>query len=256
VTALDLWRVDAYAFYAQNILALAPWIKGTIEIDSAERGIWLHEVMAAWIKAPQQDEHTLIRIAEKKLRAEGDDPAFLALWLPQFRAFAAAIVAARQQLPAGVQAIETKWQATFACSGVTLKGRPDALLRDGEGTLTLIDYKSGALPTPSQVQQLLRPQLPLLAWLATATGHSPIGRLIYWPLLQDKGLAVIASDVAAIEALATKTAAVIDNFIQRHRTGQWPYTPRAYLPQGERGGRDYQHIIRRAEWAVMTEGEA
>jgi ATP-dependent helicase/nuclease subunit B len=68
-----------------------------------------------------------------------------------------------------------------------LTGRADRIERRGDGTLAILDYKTGRIPAQAEVDAGLAPQLLLEAAIAASGGFGPsvAGRaveLIYWHL--------------------------------------------------------------------------
>jgi ATP-dependent helicase/nuclease subunit B len=144
-----------------------------------------------------------------------------------------------------------------------LSGRADRIERQADGTLAILDYKTGAVPGPGQVEQGLAPQLPLEAAMAAAGVFGPelAGRtaeLTYWHLSggfepgketklfkHDPDL-TIAETQAAERALIALIAAFDD-------------PGRAYLSRPHPGAAprfsDYTQLARVAEWAALEDDE-
>ena len=68
-----------------------------------------------------------------------------------------------------------------------LKARADRLERQPDGSITVIDYKTGALPDRTKVLCGLAPQLPLEAAMVeqgafAEVGPAPVAELLFWQL--------------------------------------------------------------------------
>ena len=70
---------------------------------------------------------------------------------------------------------------------VVLKARADRVDRLGDGTLAVLDYKTGTLPKPADLMDGSAPQLPLEAAMARRGAFedvpaAPVRILTYWKL--------------------------------------------------------------------------
>lgn len=109
-----------------------------------------------------------------------------ALWRPRFDRIGAAFLAEeRRRRPALAEAsVEVRGEAAF--DGLTIVAKADRIDRMRDGGVTIIDYKSGAVPSRPEVIAGLRPQLALEAAMAAAGGAfgAPHGdpAIAYWSL--------------------------------------------------------------------------
>jgi ATP-dependent helicase/nuclease subunit B len=132
-------------------------------------------------------------------------PAIRALWWPRFQKIAAGF---RRRLRRQ-RSKDVKQRFLEIGGGVELKlpgldfrlrGRADRIDLMSSGSLSVIDYKTGQVPSQKQVDALLSPQLPLEAAMIQRGGFKdvpaglPVGDLLY---LQLKGGAEPCSKSAA-----------------------------------------------------------
>ena len=127
------------------------------------------------------------------LDTAGLRPALAAWWRPRL-ARIADWVAEQERLRrlAGPKPV-VRWEVSgeWTLPGVgrpfQLRGRADRIERNPDGTLSILDYKTGVVPNSAQVQDGLSPQLPLEAAMAAAGVfgadlQGDTAELTYWHL--------------------------------------------------------------------------
>ena len=112
-------------------------------------------------------------------------PGLLAGRLDAMVADLVAVLAASP--PAGTLATELSWELSWR--DVALKGVMDRVEQHPDGTVLVVDYKSGEPPAPSVHPTRL--QLALYAYAASTTGHVPLEAVsaAYWGITSRKGFA-------------------------------------------------------------------
>ena len=153
VTRVGLLVRDPYAIYAQYILRLRPLDPLRPEADAALRGQVLHKILEEFAKTRNTGEardaarRRLLGIAERVLEENTPWPAARALWLARL-ARAADFFLAFDGRSGGVPVnLEEKGKVALAGMDFTLAGTPDRIDRLPDGTLHLIDYKTGTPPS-------------------------------------------------------------------------------------------------------------
>ncbi len=177
-------------------------------------------------------------------------PAVRAYWWPRFMRAADWIVDAMRRLDAdGTRAVATERDGTLAVPApgglVTIRGRADRIDRLVDGNLAIVDYKTGYVPSPGEVEAGFEPQLALLAAIAEAGGFkdvpaAPVGALAYWKISGGDPPGAIAPREASIEAARMGLARLIAAFDD-------PRTPYVADPDAARS--DYAHLARVKEWS-------
>jgi ATP-dependent helicase/nuclease subunit B len=194
VTALDRLLGDPYQFYAQAILDLRKLEPLAVDpfSDPALRGTLVHDLLDKWHIARRADPSVAIApFAEAHFAAEQVHPLFRALWQPR-------LIAALERFAAWIDAATTEGRVVLASEisgemiydGVKVMGRADRIDRLADGTLAIVDYKTGAPPSKAQVTAGYALQLGLLGLIAgegqfTRDGTVVIGdatRFEYWSL--------------------------------------------------------------------------
>lgn len=170
VTALDRLLGDPYQFYAQAILdlrQLQPLAADPFS-DPALRGTLVHEILDSWHKAKASDPGlALAPFAAAHFERARVHPLFRALWQPRLIAalerfdgwIAEAVAEGRIVL-----ASEMSGEMTY--DGVKVIGRADRIDRLADGSLAIVDYKTGRVPTKAEVKAGFALQLGLLGLIA------------------------------------------------------------------------------------------
>ncbi|MET0249679.1 MAG: double-strand break repair protein AddB [Sphingobium sp.] len=189
VTEVDRLKADPYAFYARRILRLAPLDTVDADAGPAWRGTSVHEILQHWAEGGVLDPADLERRARAMFEQPDVHPLLRALWQPRLVEavrWIADEVAADQAAGRRILAVEQDGQADIA--GVTLMGKADRLDRLPDGSIGIVDYKTGKPPSGAQVKAGFSLQLGLLGLIAEhggfpAAGAGGIaGSFEYWSL--------------------------------------------------------------------------
>ena len=263
VTAIELWMRAPYGLYAQRILglrALEP-----IDADPAARdyGNAVHQAMQQFLERFPQG--SLPDDALAQLRQIGRDclagiklrPGLWAFWWPRFESIAAWLIdTERQRRPLLRRSYaEIKGQLALPAPGgpFTVTATADRIDWLQDGSLAVIDYKTGAPPSEKEVAAGFAPQLPLEAMIAEAGGFKDlaparVSALTFWRLRggQRGGEQRPAgSDIATLVAQARQGLAAL---VQRFDDPATPYEARPH-PDVAPKYSDYGHLARLGEWS-------
>jgi ATP-dependent helicase/nuclease subunit B len=176
VTDVDRLKADPYAFYARRVLRLTRLDPVDADAGPAWRGTAVHDILQHWAEAGTYDPADL----ESRARAMFDQPQvhplLRALWQPRLIEairWIAAEVARDKSEGRMILAVEREGRADIA--DVTLMGKADRIDRLPDGTLGIIDYKTGKPPSARQVKAGFALQLGLLGVIAEHGGFDGIG---------------------------------------------------------------------------------
>ena len=257
VTEVDRLKADPFAFYARRILKLRSLDAVDADPSAAWRGSAVHKVLEQWLKEDDCDPDRLRPRAEALLAGASAHPLMRALWQPRLME-AIAFIAAEvdKNRVAGRLPLAAEAEGSCEIAGVTLKGIADRIDRSADGTLAIIDYKTGQPPSAAAVTGGFSLQLGLLGLIAERGGFDDIEGTVacfeYWSLARKSGrLGYVVSPVGGRSGLdaAAFTGLAAANFIeaaQRWLTGSEPFTALLrpeYAPYG-----DYDQLMRRDEW--------
>ncbi|MFC0589006.1 double-strand break repair protein AddB [Novosphingobium aquiterrae] len=186
VTAIDRLRSDPYQFYASAILRLRALDPLDAEPSAAWKGTVVHAVLDRWHKAGGRAGE-LLALAAEELAAMQAHPLVRTLWWPRLAKaleWIDAEIAAQQA--EGRQVLRTEEPGAMQVDGVRVHGRADRIDTRGDGKLVIVDYKTGAPPSPRMVERGFALQLGVLALIARDGGFSGIAGepdgFEYWSL--------------------------------------------------------------------------
>jgi ATP-dependent helicase/nuclease subunit B len=254
VTAVDRLKADPFAFYAQAILRLRR--QDPVDDDHTARwkGIAVHEVLQEWLQHDECNPDKLRPRAERLLADQAIHPMLRALWGPRLLEaidWIAAMERENQSERRRPLAAEVAGETSLA--GVTVHGRVDRIDRLADGSLAIIDYKTGAPPTQKAVDAGFALQLGLLGLIGRAGGFERVSgdpeAFEYWSLARYRGkfgrLMCPDKDMQPGEFLEHAYANFADA-VQKWLIGSEPFTAKlnpAFAPYG-----DYDQLMRLEEW--------
>ncbi|MGP1282755.1 MAG: PD-(D/E)XK nuclease family protein, partial [Parasphingopyxis sp.] len=259
VTRVDRLKADPFAFYAQTMLKLSQLDPVDAEPSPAWRGSAVHRILEDWFREDGCDPDKLVTRAETLLDASDAHPMMRALWRPRLiepiRWMAERV---RADIAAGRVPVAAEVDGKTEISGVTLTGKADRIDRLADGSLAIIDYKTGQPPTPAAVEAGFAMQLGLLGLLADRGAFDGVegeaAAFEYWSLGKDgdgfgyvkqpfrkRGETEITADNFVAHA-----ASVFASAAEQWLIGEEPFTAKLhpeYAPYGE-----YDQLMRLQEW--------
>jgi len=254
VTAVDRLNADPFAFYAQAILKLRSLDPVDDDHTARWKGIAVHQALQEWLQHDECDPGKLRPRAEQLLRDEAVHPMLRALWSPRLLEAIDWIAALeRDNRAMGRRPLAAEVTGETPIAGVTVHGRVDRIDWLGDGSLAIIDYKTGAPPTQKAVNAGFALQLGLLGLIGRAGGFEGVSgdpvAFEYWSLTRHKGkfgkLMCPDKDMQPGEFLDHAYAHFKDA-AGKWLTGSAPFTAKlnpAYAPYG-----DYDQLMRLEEW--------
>ena len=257
VTGVDQLARDPFAFYAAKILRLSELDPLSSGPDAKWFGIRVHKFLQDWQAAGLTEAAFGTELAA--LRA---DPALdslaRAFWLPRIepslRWAAERIWASRDER----WPVAGEVRGELVVDGIRLHGTADRVDQTVDGTLAIVDYKTGAAPSAKSTGDGLNSQLGLLGLLAQEAGlgdlaPETVDAFEYWELRRErrKGIDGAVKAIRGQKPKAATAAAVVEraqevlaDLMARYLRGEEPFVP------GEAGKRyaDFDQLMRRDEW--------
>lgn len=266
-------RRDPYSIYARRVLKLDPLDPFNSDPGVAQRGTLYHAVLDRFVKEGHKAGTPAAATAMKRIIdeafAEEDLPRHIdAVWRPRFREVAAAFLDWEARRQAAIAASRTEARAFMPIEplGIALTGSADRLDFMKDGTVSVIDYKTGSSPSIRQARTLLEPQLPLEAAALAAGGFRDVkaqkaGELLYVRLrpgarfkdevVNNEG----AKDGKSAADLGTEALEQFSRFVAVLQSGERGFTSRLVpFKQFDYGG-EYDHLARVAEWSTAETEE-
>lgn len=271
VTALDRLLGDPYQFYAQAILKLRrldPLANDPFS-DPALRGTLVHDILDSWHRARAADPALPIApFAAAHFARERVHPLFRALWQPR-------LIAALERFETWIADDQAEGRTVLAreidgemiVDGVKVQGRADRIDRLADGSLAIVDYKTGSVPSKKQVEEGFALQLGLLGLIAGqgkftdrkthAVVEGKASKFEYWSFgKKDEGFGKRDTPVKTGSA---RSGILPDRFLPFHEErlheaiarfikGRDPF--KARLNPDYKGYNEYDQLMRLEEWLV------
>ena len=263
VTKIELWMRNPYAIYARYILGLFPLDPLENNQKAQIFGSAVHKVLERYFKADFKDcnKERLMVIAREELTAAGLNAVDMAFYRPRFEQMADFILARQAEAADDIErvVVEEAGEWTFDVAGkpFTLTGKPDRIDILENGTVRIMDYKTGGVPSVKEVKAGYAPQLPLEGLLVVNGGFAhvpvrPISQMVYW------GLTGKTEDCKAQNILEGKDAPDGATLVAENWEGikalihafNQPETGYEVCPVAGKAPKynDYEHLSRSAEW--------
>lgn len=275
VTALDRLLGDPYQFYAQAILDLKrldPLAADPFS-DPALRGTLVHDILDKWHRARVKEPKLPIApFAAERFAEARVHPLFRALWQPRLIAalenFAAMIDAPEHP---GRIVLASEYSGAMLFEGAKVIGRVDRIDRMADGTLAIVDYKTGAPPSKQQVKAGYALQLGILGLIAQHGQFERDGDVVtgtptrfeYWSLGKEKKAQTFGYWQTPMKEGSARSGLPPEEYLPFHAEklslavhdyikGRKPFTARENPDY--KGYNEYDQLMRLEEWiATLAE---
>jgi ATP-dependent helicase/nuclease subunit B len=272
VTEIETWLRDPYAIYARHVLKLRELRPLDEATDAAHYGMLVHAGLSHFLdefgpRWPADAEERLRRAMARALAEADLREALVAWWAPRLDRIAEWVAGEEARRRSERVPVSILAEANGACElarpggAFLLAGRADRIEQRKDGGLSILDYKTGTLPSYREVDAGLAPQLLLEAAMlgAGAFGGAmagPVEELVYWRLTggyqAGEGRNLFGSDPAKIAAAVSAAWQALCGLIDA-----FDAPDRCYLsqPQPDHAPRfsEYAQLARVAEWAAAGE---
>ena len=259
VTDVDRLIADPFAFYAYRILRLRSLDLVDAEPSAAWRGTVIHDILDKWAKEDDYDVDALKARAQAFLGDRSSHPLMRTLWSPRLteglKWIAETVAEDRKN---GRKPLKSEQYGSAEIAGVHLSGIADRIDQMPDGTLGIVDYKTGGPPTNRAVKEGFNLQLGLLGAIAENEGMKGLSgqasSFEYWSLAK-KGdsFGYVASPTQGrgdnfVEAdrIVDHAVAHFNEAVDRYILGAEPMTAKLhpeYAPYA-----DYDQLVRLEEW--------
>ena len=268
VTQIETWIKDPYALYARHILGLRPLEEIDADPGVAERGTIIHKALERFAarypnELPADALARLIEMGRDDFAEFWRRPAVRAFWWPRFKRISAWFIAKERELrptrrAAGLE-VAGRIAITTGRGTFTVKAVADRIDRAGDGSLAIIDYKTGAIPQKRDLLDGTAPQLPLEAAIAAQGGFDEIAaaqitELAFWRLSGARKAGDIVVYDIDIDALKDQALAGLERLVAAFDDVRSPYRARP-RPEVALRYNDYEHLARILEWSAGGPGD-
>jgi ATP-dependent helicase/nuclease subunit B len=268
-TAIETWMRDPYAIYARKILRLDALDPIDADPGAADYGSLVHGALDAFLKAhprgplPGHALEELLALGQENFAEALARPGLWAFWWPRFERianwFVAHEAARRHTLVESWSEISGALEIAAPGGPFRITAKADRVDRLADGTLAIIDYKTGAPPTAKEVAAGFAPQLPIEALIARHGGFAGVpaagvGQLLYWRLSGSPPGGEERPAGGDAVSLAEQALEGLSELISRFDDESTAYAARPH-PEMAPKYSDYLHLARVKEWSSGEDGD-
>lgn len=275
VSEIETLVRDPYAIYARHILRLSALDPVAIRPSLADRGTILHRILAEFAAAHPGPLPPTARddLVQRGFDAFGDIqqayPELYALWEPDFERIIPHYLAWEEERRAALAELHPETYGRLdipLASGepLSVRGLADRVEIAAGGGATIVDYKSGSVPTNKHVQAGFSPQLTLEAAMLRSGGFEgvpvppAVPDLLYVKLGGRERLKIQEVKPREGRPMAELVDAHVDGLTKLARLYADEgagYLSRRFV-QHSRRALTYDHLARVREWSVIGDPEA
>jgi ATP-dependent helicase/nuclease subunit B len=255
--ATDIERLmrDPYAVYAKHCLKLKPLPFFQDPSSSLKKGQLIHRLLDQYIKSIKNNSditlESLLSLAEPYFQKDSISQTF---WWNPFQKLAAWMIEQFKRSAADQYLSEEKGSATLQIEDHLIEIAAIADRIDiHHDQLTVVDYKTGSLPSLKDIEKGLYPQLSVEAWLVQQQGFKTIKELAFssikaelWHLKgKDPAGKIIpfAMDEDFLQNVEKSLYRLLKTFLKQ----ETPYLA-CPIPEQAPPYNDYEHLERLKEW--------
>lgn len=257
---------DPYSVFAAKILRLKQLDAPDKDLSFADYGNLIHGILEEFnTKFPQElpsdAREQLINIGLNKFQSAEISAELRAFWWPSFLKTVDWVLAQEAICRPDIKQIynEVEGQMEFAAPAgpFIAEARADRLNFNKDGSIDIIDYKTGSIRSNKQVHAGYAPQLPIEGLIAASGGFSKNGRKIptgkvnklsYWRLGNK------ITEITETDKVLAQTHENLQKLISAFDFETTPYLARPnpkYVPKYS----EYDHLERIKEWATEEDDE-
>jgi ATP-dependent helicase/nuclease subunit B len=272
VTEVETLMRSPYDLYAKHVLRLRPLDPLGEVPDARERGTIIHDALARFVIEGHDPEaagafETLMQIAEEAFSGLDAIGERRDIWLRRFSTAAQQFLEFERARNARVlrRHAEIKGDMPLRLAeDFRITGQADRVDQMTDGTVEILDFKTGSPPTPAMMRAFEAPQLLVEALMAKAgamTGIAPAdaGALTYVKIGLGPEAFVVQNfatpDGTPLMAAADEIGRRMQSHIEYFLFRDTPMPARLLPLAGQRFAGAYDHLARIAEWTSVDGGE-
>ncbi len=264
VTQIETLMRDPYGIYARHIINLKKLEPLEADPGASQIGVIIHAILDRFMSRfsdgpPHGDLQALLKIGAEVFSDNPMQPSVHAFWWPRFCRIAKWFVeherAPVNKVIKSFTEIRGSIKLETQNGPFELTARADRLDQLADGSLEIIDYKTGSIPTKKQVRNGLSPQLSLEALIASKGGFDGLNnqhflRVVafhYWKLGGGDPAGTVTS-FHDLETLIEEASIGVQTLIEKFSDPATAYEA-IPVPSRKPPYNDYEHLERILEWS-------
>lgn len=265
-SSIEMLMRDPYQVYAAKILRLKPLEDLDKKLLPSDYGNIVHKILETFNRKfpthfPDNAREELLKIGVEEFKRSAIAPEIRAFWWPDFEKTVDWLILQEQNYRRDIYKVYPEAKGSVElnapCGKFVVEARADRIDLRHDGTINILDYKTGEPRSAKEVYAGYAPQLPIEALIAENGGFIlnsedgikavPQGKandLIYWKLGSKK--IEMAADQ---ENLLAQTFDRLQRLISVFDFETTPYLARPnpkHIPKYS----DYEHLARVKEWST------
>lgn len=232
---------NPYSFYIEYILDLRPLRELNFRPTIMHFGIAIHKIFEKYLLSKNISYEMLLNIAYKYMNFSNVS----SMWWPKFQKITKNFFKLDTKRRENFNIVEVEKSFSWPLSEkITIKAKCDRVEHLLDGGIAIVDYKTGSLPTQSDIEMFFSPQLILQAITAMSLTNKEVKELMYWKFdgAQVKIFA-IENHQEIIKLFSNDIKDFLSNFLNEN-------VPFAASYGFKRSSKDshYKHLERTEEW--------
>jgi len=270
-TQLEVLMRDPYAIYARRVLGLKALDPVLSVPDPALKGTLYHRAIHGFMSQygsgdlPDDALRLLLTEGDKQLSALDRTPWIKLFWQLRFKRIAAWLITdeSRDRPNRSASYSEARGKARLAIGGhdMTITAEADRIDLMQNGAMRIIDYKTGKVPTQTQVNNAINCQLIVEAMIAKAKGFEGISTIpdeitvAYWKLSGTGNIPAKKEPRPGKNITIDEIITLVEDQLVQVMKPETPFLSETVTHDNLKYS-DYRHLARVKEWAITSEDEA
>ncbi len=270
-TQLEVLMRDPYAIYARRVLGLRAIDPVLTVPDPALKGTLYHRAIHGFMSQhgrgdlPDDALNLLLAEGDKQLSALDRTPWIKLFWQLRFKRIAAWLIADETLDRPNREASFSEERGTakipINSHEMTITAEADRIDLMQSGAMRIIDYKTGKVPSQSQVNTAINCQLIVEAMIAKAKGFEHISTipdeitLAYWKLAGTANTPGKKEPRPGQNFTIEDIIALVENRLAEVMQPDTPFLSETVTHDNLKYS-DYRHLARVKEWAIISEDTA
>ncbi len=243
-TAIEKLIRNPYSFYAEYVLNFKPLRELIFMPTVLHFGIIVHKILERYLLSNKTGYESLLDIARKEFfYMHFSNVQFI--WWPKFQKIAKNFIRLDTERRKNFHAVEVEKLFFWPLSEkITIKAKCDRVEHLLDESIAIIDYKTGSLPTQSDIEMCFSPQLILQALTAMYSVNKEIRELMYWKFDCNQ---IGVFSIANYKEIMNFFSANIESFLSSFLDKNTPFAASYNIAKSFKYDH-YRHLERRAEW--------